>query len=92
MENEQQPGATPMTPTETSVNESSPVTYTQDEVDILVNLAEQQGYLRCRNEIAAHELEKPALGDTLHPEPADNQVAESETLILNRSRRSVWNL
>ncbi len=89
---ENKPQSTDETGKETAVETAAPVTYSQDEVDILVGLAEQQGYLRCRNEMAARELEKPALGDTPALPAPETEPLKTETLILNRSRRSIWNL
>lgn len=82
---------------ETSIQDSQPQTVEQasqsstsennPDMEQLIAEAEQRGYLRGRNEAVAIEMQRPAQWENETKLPA---MSDSESLILNNMRRSVW--
>ena len=82
---------------ETSIQDSQPQTVEQasqsstsgnnPDMEQLIAEAEHRGYLRGRNEAVAIEMQRPAQWENETKLPA---MPDSESLILNNMRRSVW--
>lgn len=78
--------------TTSDVPDTEPETETEPQPDIerLISEAEQRGYIRGLNEQAARLFDRPAIGQ--QPEIAPAPIGtDSEVMILNRSKVSVWN-
>lgn len=88
---------TPATATDENDTDSSAPTDTADtgaatrpDMELLISEAEQRGYMRGLNEQAARMLDRPATGQQPDMVPASAET-NSEVMILNRSKVSVWN-
>lgn len=62
-------------------------TVNNPKMEQLIAEAEQRGYLRGRNEAVAIEMQRPTQWENETKTPA---MQDSESLILNNMRRSVW--
>lgn len=72
------------------VSDTEPETEPQPDIGSLISEAEQRGYMRGLNEQAARLFDRPAIGQ--QPEIAPAPIGtDSEVMILNRSKVSVWN-
>lgn len=76
------------TPADVSDTELEPEP--QPDIGRLISEAEQRGYMRGLNEQAARLFDRPAIGQQPEIAPAPTGT-DSEVMILNRSKVSVWN-
>lgn len=73
---------------EPSASEETPAA--TPDIDALIAEAEQRGYLRGRNESIAELMRRPAMMQTITPEPAPEPEPDNEPMILRHRRISIW--
>lgn len=74
-------------PAETTAEDEPKAVLTPNDIDRMVNEAEERGYLRGRNEAVEALMNRPARQKPTDP---DDDDGDDPVMILREMRRSVW--
>ncbi len=74
-------------PAETTAEDEPEAVLTPNDIDRMVNEAEERGYLRGRNEAVEALMNRPARQKPTDP---DDDDGDDPVMILREMRRSVW--
>ncbi|MDE5647944.1 MAG: hypothetical protein K2L69_09745 [Muribaculaceae bacterium] len=74
-------------PAETTAEDEPEAVLTPNDIDRMINEAEERGYLRGRNEAVEALMNRPARQKPTDP---DDDDGDDPVMILREMRRSVW--